>query len=247
LTGTAYLYNIYFGTFTGSFPSLMDNFVTQLGGSNWYNIMQTYYHMIGGQITYASNSLKFVKSIYITPASTTTSITQYDVETYIQNALTNGQLKYDANGIYSFFFPGSYSLTAYDGSAWQVNWCGFHTSMWTANNEQLNYQVIGDTTSASQPTRCRVAFTTSPNGNMGFDGAASIVAHEIVETVSDWNGAWLDTAGADTYGWENGDLCAWTFGTYISGTTNANTVVGGQKYLLQQNWHVTAGGCRQQY
>ena len=47
------------------------------------------------------------------------------------------------------------------------------------------------------------AQTTSPNGNPGVDGMASVVAHELEETLSDPNAnAWYDASGA-----ENADKC----------------------------------------
>ena len=49
----------------------------------------------------------------------------------------------------------------------------------------------------------------SPNGNPGADAMASVIVHELVETVTD---PIVGTGYVTAAGQENGDLCAWTFG-----------------------------------
>jgi hypothetical protein len=67
---------------------------------------------------------------------------------------------------------------------------------------------------------------------------ASIMTHELEETATDPEiNAWIDGNG------ENGDKCAWQFGTQYT-TANgasANVRLGNRDYLIQQNW-VNAGG-----
>ena len=78
------------------------------------------------------------------------------------------------------------------------------------------------------------AQTTGPNGNAGADGMASIIAHELEETVSDPQlNAWYDGTGA-----ENADKCAWTFGTQSTAANGAkyNMTLGSRPFLIQQNW-----------
>ena len=69
---------------------------------------------------------------------------------------------------------------------------------------------------------------------------ASIVAHELEESISDPDlNAWCDSQGN-----ENADKCAWTFGaTYTAGNGSlANMNLGGLDYLIQQNWVNASGG-----
>ena len=82
--------------------------------------------------------------------------------------------------------------------------------------------------------------TTSPNGNAGADGMASIIAHELEEAVTDPQlNAWYDRRG-----YENADKCAWTFGqTYTAPNGSlANVKLGSRDYLIQQNWVNDQGG-----
>jgi len=63
----------------------------------------------------------------------------------------------------------------------------------------------------------------------------------ISDPVSDIDSqrAWQDSTGA-----ENGDKCAWTFGTEQSGASGSwNLQVSGRKYLIQQNWSPVTQSC----
>ena len=81
----------------------------------------------------------------------------------------------------------------------------------------------------------------SPNGNPGADAMASVLAHELAETVTNpYGDAWY----FDDNGNENADECAWQFGaTFGVGTAgaHANVKLGTRYFLLQENW-VNAGG-----
>ena len=96
--------------------------------------------------------------------------------------------------------------------------------------------------------------TVSPNTNgiVSLDAMASVLAHEIDETLTDPNVStgWLDNQRTPM---ENADKCAWTFGTTTPGSNpgsrqNFSTTYNSQafKYLIQQNWlannKVTASG-----
>jgi hypothetical protein len=98
------------------------------------------------------------------------------------------------------------------------------------------------------PDRCPSACsngTPPPNGNVGADGMASIISHELEEAVTDPDlNAWYDNRGA-----ENADKCAWTFGTtYTSGGGTANVRLGSRDFLIQRNWVNASGGyCSMSY
>lgn len=75
---------------------------------------------------------------------------------------------------------------------------------------------------------------------------ATIFAHEIVETTSDYLGAWyFDADAVDQYGnslagEESADACVWTFGN--NKHANSNVQWGNKRFLIQQNW-VPGYGC----
>jgi hypothetical protein len=79
----------------------------------------------------------------------------------------------------------------------------------------------------------------SPTGTSA-DAALNVVSHEHVEIITDPLGtAWFDKSGE-----ENGDKCAWRFGS-LSGTPGGlyNQVIAGGRYLLQLEWSNAAAGC----
>lgn len=120
-------------------------------------------------------------------------------------------------------------------SGFCTRYCGWHTSA-IINGLDLKYSFVGNADRC--PSACE-AQTNSPNYDSGADGMASVIAHEIEETISDPDlNAWYDSSGQ-----ENADKCAWTFGsTFIFHGARANMTLAGMNYLIQQNWVNANGG-----
>jgi hypothetical protein len=87
------------------------------------------------------------------------------------------------------------------------------------------------------PTACGSG--QSPNAN-DADSTINVVSHEHNEAITDA----LGTAWYDRRGYENGDKCAWTWGT-TSGPTGRkyNQLINGHTYFLQQEWSNQISGC----
>lgn len=81
----------------------------------------------------------------------------------------------------------------------------------------------------------------SPNNNAAADATISTTSHEANETITDPLGnAWFDLQG-----YENGDKCAYKYGTRL-GTVNGgdyNQVIGSGKYEMQQEWSNAHSKC----
>ena len=83
---------------------------------------------------------------------------------------------------------------------------------------------------------------TSPNGDIDADSTINVTSHEQMEAVTDPSlNAWYDSTGA-----ENGDKCAWNFGTLDEDGGMANQLWNGHFYILQQEWDNAVTGCVQQ-
>jgi hypothetical protein len=79
-----------------------------------------------------------------------------------------------------------------------------------------------------------------PNGN-DADPTLNVVSHEHNETITDPNGnAWYDILG-----YENGDKCAWNFGTALGSTSYGqyNQLINGHQYYLQQEYSNARSNC----
>src|SRR5258706_7004702 len=214
MTGTPNIYFIWYGNTgwpTSSANSILTNFAQSDGGSPYYNINTTYYN---GSNVHLSNAAHFAGS-------------QARSETY-GSSLSDAQIQQivadtnptDTNAVY-FVLTGP-DVRASSGFCSQ--YCGWHTHGLIGGLD-IKYSFVGD--AATQcPSGC-MAQTTSPNGDAGADGMASVMAHEFEEATSDPDlNAWYDTRGA-----ENADKGAWTFGTESTAGNGSkyNVVLGGKQ------------------
>jgi hypothetical protein len=234
MLGTVHAYFIWYGTWDKTSKSILQNLVNGIGTSPYYNINTTYYSQnSAGTKTYVSPSVTLAgeadDAYSQGPASTSLSDTQ--IQNIVTRALSNGMTK-DVNGVY-------FVLTSKDvhKSGFCTSYCGWHTRS-TINGTDIKYSFVGNPETHC-PSSCSEQTTTSPNNNIGVDAMASILAHELEEAVTDPDlNAWYDKRGA-----ENADKCAWTFGTtYSANGALYNVVIGGLKYLIQQNWVNSGSG-----
>jgi hypothetical protein len=227
MLGTPTAYYIFYGNWSASSQQILSDFMTGLSGSPWFGINKTYYD---GSNAHATGTVNF-------GGSTTDNYSQgtsiANVGTIVTDALAAGKLPIDANGVY-------FVISSADVKEGQFcsNYCGYHTYT-TYNSTTIKYAFIGDGDRC--PSACE-AQTISPNGDTGADGAASIIAHELSETVTDPTiGGWYDRRG-----YENADKCAWTFGATQNASNGSkyNVALGSRKFLIQQNWvNLGAGYC----
>jgi hypothetical protein len=79
-----------------------------------------------------------------------------------------------------------------------------------------------------------------PNGSEA-DATINVTSHEHNETITDEQGnAWYDRRG-----YEDGDKCAWKFGTQLGGTSGQqyNQVIDGDHYELQMEYSNKSSSC----
>jgi Phosphate-induced protein 1 conserved region len=229
LTTGVNMYYIWYGNWSGSdtqAAGILNNLANKIGGSPYFNINTTYYD---GSNTHVLNSVSLAGSRTVS-AYLGNSLSDAQIQQVVSDSITGGFLPKDTSGVY--FVLTSQEVTASSGFCTQ--YCGWHTRGTIAGSD-IKYAFIGN------PARCPSACsngTAPPNGDLGADAMASIIAHELEEATTDPDlNAWYDVRGS-----ENADKCAWTFGTtYSNGTGIANVKLGTLDYLIQRNW-VNAGG-----
>lgn len=234
MLGTPNVNLIWYGDWSSyaSTQSLVDNFVSSLGGSGWYNINSTYYNGSGQHV---SNSLALAGSSNDTNGYTSgATITDQGILDIVRSAYST----IDPNGIYLVLTDP----TLHQAEDHQA--CGWHSnSNYFASSDNVKFGWIGGL--LSQTSSCSIQTANSPNSNPLGDAMVNIIAHEISETVTDPNlNAWWDSnSSSPTYGNENADMGAWTFGTTYTASngSTANVTVGTNNYLLQQDWVTTNG------
>lgn len=235
ILGTANVYYIWYGNWSGNTaPTILNNFASSIGGSPYYAINTTYYNINKNYVTNAVQYMGAATDNY----SQGTALSDASIKTIVANQISSGALPRDSNAVYFVLTSADVNET----SGFCTQYCGWHTHGSIAGAD-IKYSFVGN------PDRCPSACadqTTSPNGNAGADGMASIIAHELEEAVTDPDlNAWYDSQGK-----ENADKCAWKFGTTYT-TANgakANMKLGGMDYLIQQNWvNANGGSCALSY
>jgi hypothetical protein len=243
LSATPNVYFIWYGNWgSDTAQTLLPSFVSGLSGTSYLGTDKT----MGGNglVNFAgSTSISSTRnsSLYLTRLNNPFS----QIQSIVVSALSMNLLPVDPRGIYDVLTAPGVSVKGFN-----TQFCGYHDSTnWGGISTATQFGFVGDPTAAQ--TGCYVqgpagSPTTSPNGNFGADAMASVIAHELIETVTDPTGtAWWDSQSrSSTYGNENADMCAWNFGSVFrtSNGSVANYSAGGRNYLLQQEWVNTGGG-----
>ena len=128
MAGTVNLYNIYYGDFSGStgdeMKTLINDFSSNLGGSDYYQTMSVYYQTINGVKTDVSNSVVFKGEISVEETKRGGSINTTTITDLITSLIFSNKLPLDPNGIYGVIFRGD--ITFHDTfdppSSWALDW-----------------------------------------------------------------------------------------------------------------------------
>ena len=241
ILGTTNVYVIWYGSWpdttgTSSTPVILTDLLTNIGGSPYFNINTSYYSVSNSAKSFVTNSVHYGGAT-TDNYSRGTNLTDGNITTIVSDAITTNRLPKDTNGVY-FVLTSS---DVFETSGFLTQYCGWHTNA-TIASADIKFSFVGD------PARNYAACapqTTSPNGNTSADAMASVIAHELEETVSDPDlNAWYDSRG-----YENADKCAWNFGTTATlNGAKSNMTLGSRKFLIQQNWlNANGGSCKLSY
>lgn len=232
------LYVIYYGAFTSTQHSILDTFLQNLGGSGAYNVNSEYFDASGNFIV---NVLSYSPSTdsYDDAYSLGKSLSGSFENTIIHNAIANGHLPNDTNGIYILTISPDVKLP-------KSVWCAFHThTTGIIAGEDIKYALAPDPPSSLYASCsgnvANFGDTTSPNGDIGMDAVADDLIHELSETATDPDiSGWFTKNGE-----ENGDLCNFVYGTTFTAPngSHANHVFGNRNYLVQTIWDRAGSFC----
>jgi hypothetical protein len=219
------------GTDNASGQQIVRDFLTNVGGSPYYMVNTTYSaggYTISGGVTYGGDTTT-------TGYPQGSKLSDANIQTIVNNAITSGRLPYNANGVYFVLTSSDVS----ERSGFCTRYCGWHTAG-TPSAGHVRYSFVGN---AARCLNSCAAQTVGPNGNAGVDAMLSVVAHELEEanTDPDPSSGWVDASGA-----ENADKCAWTFSSRQFTAANGaiyNMTLGGRNYLIQRNLSATDNKC----
>ena len=207
--------------------------------SNVYYATTQYYDNTNGHILYSSSFGGYVVDTNPLPASGCS-------DSYTSVCLTDAQLQAEIDRVVTaqgwsrsgaeFFMLTAKGIGSCSGSACAFSYfCAYHSNF---------AATAGDTLYANMPYADTVPAACDsgqhPN-NDDADPEINVISHEHNETITDMHGnAWYDRRG-----YEDGDKCAWNFGSSLGSTSYGqyNQVIGTGKYYIQQEWSNKSSGC----
>jgi hypothetical protein len=245
-----------------SYQNLINSFFQNVGNasnssSNVY-ASDTQYYDTSGPIAYQSTfGGSYVDTSQI--PSNSSCLSQYRaagltvsgcvLDSDIENIVANDAGKLGvtssnaANSIFFVFTPKNVGSCwdTYSGTCAFSYYCAYHSDF-AANGTSYLYanQPYTDTSGVFSNGTQDCSVGVFPNNDFA-DATISVTSHEHNETITDpYGNAWYDSQGN-----ENGDKCAWNFGTPIggSGSTAYNQQIGPGHYYLQQEWSNASSGC----
>jgi len=240
-----------FLTFDASYESLINRYFTDVahdsgGTSNVYSVGTQYTDGSGAveyQSTFGGSYLDHdaLPSNGCDDGADAVCLTDAQLQGEIQNVLRTKGWHGSTTTMFFLLTPDGVG-SCFDNFSNQCTtnvFCAYHSSFTDSSGEPVIY--------ANEPYDATINGCdpgSSPNTGDG-DADLNTISHEHNEAITDpfGDGWWRDSDGE-----ENGDLCAWDFGTKLGGTTGVdafNQLINGHHYWLQQEWSNNGSGCFQ--
>ncbi|MFL5958958.1 MAG: hypothetical protein ACJ75G_01640 [Gaiellaceae bacterium] len=236
-------------TFDANYESLIDQYFTDVAAAsgsdtNVYSIATQYYDGSGPIQYQATFGGAYVDTAPL-PANgcddgaDLVCLTDVQLQTEIQNVLSAKGWSGGTSALFVLLTPNGVG-SCFDSSAAECTtnvYCAYHNSFVDSNGEPVIY--------ANEPYDATIAGCesgSSPNSD-DADTELNTISHEHNEAITDpFGDAWYAADGA-----ENGDLCAWTFGTPLGtvGDQPHNQAINGHDYWLQEEYSNEGKGCFQ--
>jgi hypothetical protein len=260
MSGQVRVYLIFYGNFPDIAVNALADMVRYIGSTSYWNIQSQYCDSTGACV--GSNIV--LGCVVYDKYSGGQSLSGYEnIFPIVTRQIASGALPLDPNGIYSIITDSTVSVTTYSGGNPQTfcgSYCGWH-SYASYQGMYLKYLFAGDATVKCPDVCLAYPYATAangsplypaPNGHVGADGIATILAHEIVETVTDpkldaWYVSQQASVSSERFiGDENADICIWNFGpaswTYTAKNGSpANVKIGARDFYLQTQWKNSGG------
>ena len=229
---------------SSDYESLINRFFTDVAAasgktSNVY-YSDTQYYDGSGHIAYSSSFAGSYVDTNALPASgcsdsyTSVCLSDAQIQAEIKRVVAaNG---WPTGSTTEYFMFTAKGIGSCSGSSCAFSqYCAYHSWIGSGSSEILYANMpYADTV----PSACDAG--QHPN-NSDADATINVTSHEHNETITDENGnAWYDRRG-----YENGDKCAWKFGTEIGSTAYGqyNQLINGNPYQLQQEYSNASSGC----
>jgi hypothetical protein len=235
---------------SANYTTLINQFLTDVAADSgkttnvYYS--DTQYYQGSTPKTFIQYSSSFAGSVVDTTPFPASGCTDSVAETSV--CLSDAQLQSEVSAVKSrmgwasspttlfFLFTPRGVGSCYDSSNCAFSqYCAYHSSFGSGSTVTLYAnQPYTDTV----PSACDAG--QHPNGDEA-DPTINVASHEHNEAITDEQGnAWYDLLG-----YENGDKCAWDFGTPLGSTAYGqyNQVINGHDYYLQREYSNAHSAC----
>jgi hypothetical protein len=274
ILNTVNVYLIWYGdwSYAPNAPALVDNLITGLSSSPYFNINTTYYQLDGrgadgGPVGYQFNNCGSIIYGGITPSDAAAYPFWYP--SYVSGQVNLAQSVNDSSYSFGHFLQDAdiWSIVSFhlnikslpidDNGVYFVltskdvteggqcaSYCGWHNGM-PFGNDYIKYAFIGD------PAACLgTCDMWDILEDAGADATPSTPNGDFAaDSMASIIAHELEESTTDPglNAWmgfgENADKCAWRFGqTFDSNGAPANQSLGGRDYLIQMNWENAEGG-----
>jgi hypothetical protein len=239
-----------FLTFDANYESLINRYFADVahdsgGTANVYSVA-TQYTDGAGALQYQSNFAGSYVSNDPLPANgcddgvDSVCLTDQQLQDEIQHVLTVEGWHGSTSNMFILMTPNGVG-SCFDSFSNQCTtnvFCAYHSDFTNSSGERVIY--------ANEPYNATITGCdpeSSPNSD-DADAELNTISHEHNEAITDpfGDGWWRDSDGQ-----ENGDLCAWDFGTALGGSagTRYNQIINGGHYWLQREWSNNGSNCFQ--
>jgi len=143
ILGGTNVYVIWYGNWSGNTATtILQSFLSSIGGSPYFNINTTYYSVSGNTKHPVTNAVTF-KGFTNDNYSQGTALSDAGVQAVVSLALSNKSLPTDTNGVYFVLTSADVDET----SGFCTRYCGWHTAATIAGSD-IKYSFVGN------PDRC---------------------------------------------------------------------------------------------
>jgi len=236
--------NVY--SYSTSYQSIINGFFQNVAGgsgstSNVYDSDTQYYNSARTHISYSESFGGAISDSSAagngcsSRAGGSLCVNDGQIQQEVQRVVKNSNLPVGTTDEYFVFLPNGVS-SCYGGSSCAFSqFCAYHSNT-SAGNGTTSGTVLYANMPYTGHNLSACGSGNSPNGDAAADSTINVTSHEANESITDP----LGTAWYDRSGYENGDKCAWNFGSYSG---NYNQTIDGGHYFLQQEWSNHSSGC----
>jgi len=248
-------------TVSAKYTSVINGFLTNVALASGYSstvfATDTQYHDSEGPITskssfggsYLDTSTPIpadCSGYQESPVTVSGCVTDADIQAEVNHAIAAAGWTPGPTKEFFLFTPRNVGscLSSTSTECSFTYYCAYHSSFTDGLSRQVLYSNLAypDSAEIGAPGACDSY--QHPNGDWA-DSTINTLSHEHNESITDPLGtSWFDGVGN-----ENGDKCAWNFGTPLGSTSYGqyNQVIGKGKYYLQQEWSNASHSCALKY